>query len=53
MTEQVAYAKGKAVYSGSVFYGYDELRQNTNGIADEVRQLYVTAGADADSTETE
>ncbi len=53
MTEQVAYAKEKAAYSGSVFYGYDELRQNTNGIADEVREMYAPANTDADSTETE
>lgn len=40
MAEQVAYAKEKASYKGSIFYGYEELSGNINGIADEVRALY-------------
>ena len=40
MAEQVAYAKEKASYKGSIFYGYEELSGNINGIADEVKALY-------------
>lgn len=49
MTQQVAYAKEKEVYSGSIFYGYEELSQNTNGIADELKELYTKTETDTDT----
>ena len=51
MTEQVAYAKEKEAYSGSIFYGYAELRDNMNGVADELRALYATAAAESETSD--
>ena len=51
MTEQVAYAKEKEAYSGSIFYGYAELRDNMNGVADELRALYAPAAAESETSD--
>ena len=40
LTAQVEYAGEKEVYGGSLFYGYEELRENIHGAGDEVRKLY-------------
>lgn len=40
MTSQVEYAKQKELYGGSIFYGYEEIKNNTFGITDELRGLY-------------
>ncbi len=40
MTSQVEYALEKENYLGSIFYGYDAIRNNSNGIADEISRLY-------------
>lgn len=53
MTRQVNYAKEKEAYSGSVFYGYEELSQNTNGIADEIKKLYTAAETSGDTSQEE
>ncbi len=40
MTDQVTYAREKEYYRGSIFYGYDELKNNISGIKDELKGLY-------------
>ena len=40
MTEQVTFARSELAYKGSVYYGYDEIRQNTKGAADELKYLH-------------
>ena len=40
MTSQVEYAKEKQTYKGSIFYGYEEIRSNKDGIRDEIRDMY-------------
>ena len=42
MTSQVEYAKTKESYKGSIFYGYEEIATNKEGIANELSDLYVT-----------
>ncbi|MBE6587735.1 MAG: hypothetical protein E7647_04890 [Ruminococcaceae bacterium] len=41
MTSQVENAKGYDVYRGSIFYGYDEIVRNKEGITDELKKLYI------------
>ena len=41
ITSQVEYARNKELYRGSLFYGYEALKNNTNGLYDEVKKLYV------------
>ena len=40
MTKQVKYARDELTYRGSVFYGYDELKNNVSGVGDELRSLF-------------
>ena len=40
MTSQVEYARNFDSYSGSFFYGYEEIHSNTMGIGDELSALY-------------
>ena len=40
MSEQVSFSRSELSYKGSVYYGYDEIHRNTNGAADELKQLY-------------
>lgn len=40
ITEQVSFARSELSYKGSVYYGYDEIHQNTNGAADELKALH-------------
>ena len=40
MLSQLRYASEKNVYSGSVFYGYEEIRDNLHGIRDELLEFY-------------
>ena len=40
MTEQVSYARSEISYKGSAFYGYDEIRKNTNGASDDILAAY-------------
>ncbi|MGN1346114.1 MAG: glycoside hydrolase family 10 protein, partial [Eubacteriales bacterium] len=40
LTEQVSFARSEKYYRGSIFYGYDEINQNTNGASDELLALY-------------
>jgi len=40
LKEQVTFARSEISYRGSVFYGYDEIRRNIHGAADELRELY-------------
>ncbi len=42
MTSQVEYASSFDSYKGSFFYGYEEIKANTMGIADELISLYCT-----------
>ena len=51
MAEQVAYAREKDKYGGSLFYGYEELSGNINGIADEVKELFAKAPATDETTD--
>ncbi len=38
--EQVQYARSELTYRGSIFYGYDEIRRNLHGLADELSAVY-------------
>lgn len=40
ITEQVSYARSEISYKGSAFYGYDEIRKNTNGASDDILAAY-------------
>lgn len=40
LTEQVEFARSEKYYHGSIFYGYDELRQNANGASDDVLRAF-------------
>ena len=40
MKAQVEFARSQMAYRGSVFYGYDELKNNVSGIAGEVTDVY-------------
>ena len=40
MLSQLRYASEKNVYSGSIFYGYEEIRDNLHGIRDELLEFY-------------
>ena len=40
MTYQVNFAKKKEYYRGSLFYGYAAIKNNINGITDELTKLY-------------
>jgi len=40
LSEQVQYARSELTYRGSIFYGYDEIRRNLHGIADELSDVY-------------
>lgn len=40
MADQVDFARTKMAYRGSVFYGYDELKKNAEGISDEVARAF-------------
>lgn len=42
MTSQVNNAKMYEVYEGSLFYGYNEIADNTYGIAEELKKMYKT-----------
>ncbi|MBQ3527626.1 MAG: family 10 glycosylhydrolase [Clostridia bacterium] len=46
MTDQVEYAKEKETYKGSIFYGFEEIESNKDGIRDELKELYKKAVAD-------
>jgi uncharacterized lipoprotein YddW (UPF0748 family) len=37
---QIEYAAEKKSYKGSLFYGYDEIKTNARGVADEIAQAY-------------
>ena len=41
MTSQVLYARNKELYRGSLFYGYEALKNNINGLYDEIKELYL------------
>ena len=43
ITSQVEYARQKSCYRGSVLYGFEEIRDNTEGLGDEVRDLYLNS----------
>ncbi len=36
LSEQISFARSLKSYRGSIFYGYDELKRNTNGAADDI-----------------
>jgi len=40
LTSQIKRVKDYNKYSGSMFYGYEEIKNNTAGITDELRRLY-------------
>ena len=40
LTEQVTFARSEKYYRGSIFYGYDEIRRNTNGASDDVKKAF-------------
>lgn len=41
MTSQVQYASQHENYCGSIFYGFDEIKNNTHGVTDEIKNLYI------------
>lgn len=40
MAEQISFGRSEWAYTGSVFYGYDEISRNQRGIADELTRSY-------------
>ncbi len=36
LTEQVTFSRSELAYRGSIFYGYDEIKRNTNGASDDL-----------------
>lgn len=40
---QVEFARNLLCYRGSVFYGYEDIKNNTNGLKDKLASLYQTA----------
>lgn len=55
ITRQIAAARSKSAFRGSIFYGYGALVRNDFGVADELSQLYAKAlfySADAPENET-
>ncbi len=40
MAEQVNFARSELTYTGSLFYGYDEVNRNIRGIADELKRTF-------------
>lgn len=40
MLRQIQYASEKKSYRGSLYYGYDEIKTNARGVADEIAQAY-------------
>ncbi len=60
ITEQLSYAAQLQSYSGSIFYRYSDIRDNTGGVTDEIRGFYSDAavttssdGAGTASSDTE
>lgn len=41
LAEQISFARSEKAYRGSIFYGYDEINRNMNGVADEIRSSFV------------
>ncbi len=52
MTAQLRYARGLMTYKGSLMYGYAEVRDNIDGIGDELAAIYSDAVVYADSIST-
>lgn len=40
LAEQVAFARDAGNYGGSVFYGYEEIKNNVCGVREEIKSLY-------------
>ena len=40
LAEQVTYARSERSYYGSVFYGYEEIKRNVRGAADDIRRVF-------------
>ena len=40
ITSQVEYAKNKELYRGSLFYGYQAIKNNVHGLYDEITKIY-------------
>lgn len=40
LKQQVTYARSELCYKGSIFYGYEEIRENTSGAADELIEVF-------------
>ena len=40
LVEQITYARAERSYYGSILYGYDELRRNANGAADDAKEAF-------------
>ena len=40
IAQQVQYARSELCYRGSIFYGYEEIRKNTESLTDELKKLY-------------
>ncbi len=40
MRNQIGFARAENAYRGSLFYGYPQLKDNTNGVADEICDSY-------------
>lgn len=40
LSEQISFARSEKSYRGSIFYGYDEIKRNINGAADEVKKSF-------------
>lgn len=40
LSEQIAFARSEKAYHGSVCYGYDEIKRNINGAADDLLKAY-------------
>ncbi len=49
MKRQIVYARSGLGYKGSIFYGYDEIRSNTAGVADELIEAFAENTTYADT----